>query len=275
MNRLLSAGALLALTTLGLPSLAQESHKATAPKLLTPEASLNLRSISDLQFSPDGSRLAFVVTEPAKAERRARHIWIYESQSSATRQFTFSAKSEFSPRWSPDGKQLAFLSDRDEQQQVYAMRTAGGEATARHARLEIELVGGLDRIGRMVRERAVELAVDHAQLEGQPREHRRHHEPAHAVRGIADHPDRRQHVEVHERVHMGDERRQEVAPLESDLIVYYEGANNFGPTSTLKIPDKWKRERPRLSSVDWGRRDTAPTAQNAPPSTTPPAAGAR
>ena len=130
MNRSLSAGALFALFVLAAPILAQESPKTTGPKLLTPEASLNLRSISDLQFSPDGNRLAFVITEPAKGERRARHIWIYEKQSGSIRQFTYSAKSESNPRWSPDGKQLAFLSDRDEQQQVYAMRADGGEASA-------------------------------------------------------------------------------------------------------------------------------------------------
>src|SRR5208283_4112804 len=33
-------------------------------------------------------------------------------------------------RWSPDGKQLAFLSNRDDQQQIYVMRTDGGEAAA-------------------------------------------------------------------------------------------------------------------------------------------------
>ena len=130
MNRFLSASALAALTALAMPVVAQEPPKANAPKLLTPEASLNLRSISDLQFSPDGNRMAFVVTEPAKGERRARHIWIYEKQSTSVRQFTYSAKSDFLPRWSPDGKQLAFLSDRDEHQQVYAVRADGGEASA-------------------------------------------------------------------------------------------------------------------------------------------------
>jgi dipeptidyl aminopeptidase/acylaminoacyl peptidase len=130
MNRFLSTGALLALIAMAVPVVAQEPTRANTPKLLTPEASLNLRNISDLQFSPDGNRVAFVVTEPAKGERRARHIWIYEKQSGAVRQFTFSAKSDFLPRWSPDGKQLAFLSDRDEQQQVYAMRSDGGEASA-------------------------------------------------------------------------------------------------------------------------------------------------
>src|SRR5713226_7560779 len=130
MNRSLSAGAMFTLSVLASPILAQESPRATGQELLTPEASLNLRSISDLQFSPDGNRLAFVVTEPAKGERRARHIWLYEKQSGSPRQFTYSAKSDFLPRWSPDGKQLAFLSDRDEQQQVYSMRANGGEASA-------------------------------------------------------------------------------------------------------------------------------------------------
>jgi len=130
MNGFLSAGALFALMAFVPPMLGQEPSKANTPKLLTPEASLNMRSISDLQFSPDGNRLAFVVTEPAKGERRARHIWIYEKLSASLRQFTYSAKSDFLPRWSPDGKQLAFLSDREDQQQIYAMRANGGEASA-------------------------------------------------------------------------------------------------------------------------------------------------
>src|SRR5258708_885937 len=92
-------------------------------KMLTVEGSLNLRTVADLQFSPDGGRLAFVVTEPAKGTERLRHVWIYERASGVARQFTFSAKSELAPRWSPvpsaspasagglraGGSQLAFL----------------------------------------------------------------------------------------------------------------------------------------------------------------------
>src|SRR6266403_2436100 len=130
MNRFFCVRARLTLAILVEPRFAQEALKADAAKLLTPEASLNLRTISDLQFSPDGTRLAFVVTEPSKGERRARHIWLYDKQSGSIRQFTYSAKTEISPRWSPDGKQLAFLSNRDDDQQIYVMRADGGEATA-------------------------------------------------------------------------------------------------------------------------------------------------
>src|ERR1700674_1370202 len=130
MNRSSCARALFTLAILVEPLFAQEALKADAAKLLNPEASLNLRTISDLQFSPDGTRLALVVSEPPKGERRARHIWLYDKQSGGIRQFTHSAKTETSPRWSPDGKQLAFLSDRDDEQQVHLMRADGGEASA-------------------------------------------------------------------------------------------------------------------------------------------------
>src|ERR1700686_3103140 len=127
-----SLGQLMLAVALIAPAVRGQTDPAAGKgKLLTPEASLNLRSISDLQFSPDGSRLAFVVTEPAKGTDRARHIWVYDKGAGATRQFTYSTKSESSPRWSPDGKQLAFLSNReDEQQQIYVMRTDAGEGLA-------------------------------------------------------------------------------------------------------------------------------------------------
>jgi dipeptidyl aminopeptidase/acylaminoacyl peptidase len=130
MNRFLLSSGLFGILTAAATIVAQEKPAADTAKLLTPETSLNLRSISDLQFSPDGARVAFIVAEPPKGERRARHIWLYDKKSGAVRQFTFSAKDETSPRWSPDGKQLAFLSNRDEQQQIYVMRADSGEAAA-------------------------------------------------------------------------------------------------------------------------------------------------
>ncbi|MGH9417962.1 MAG: S9 family peptidase [Terriglobales bacterium] len=104
---------------------------AFAPaQTLTPEQALNLRRPSDLEFSPSGLQLAFVVTEPPEATSSARHIWMLDIASRRVWQFTYSSKSASSPRWSPDGHSLAFLSNRDGDQQIYLMPFAGGEAHA-------------------------------------------------------------------------------------------------------------------------------------------------
>jgi dipeptidyl aminopeptidase/acylaminoacyl peptidase len=112
---------------------AQELASPAAPpakKVLSPETFLKLRNVQDPQFSPDGAHVAFVVSDPLSGEKRTRHIWLYEKGSNRARQLTFSEKSESSPRWSPDGQQLAFLSNRSEQQQIYVLRMEGGEAAA-------------------------------------------------------------------------------------------------------------------------------------------------
>jgi dipeptidyl aminopeptidase/acylaminoacyl peptidase len=101
---------------------------ATSFAQLKPEQTLNRRPISELRFSPDGSRLAFTVSEPPKGTTRSRHIWILEVATREVRQFTNSAKSEFAPRWSPDGRRFAFLSDREDSTQIYLFPVDGGEA---------------------------------------------------------------------------------------------------------------------------------------------------
>ena len=109
----------------------QEKKDTQESNILSPEDFLQLRGIQDPQFSPDGTRVVFVVTDPLTGQHRTRHIWVYDLLSKAARQFTYSEKSETSPRWSPDGKQLAFLSDRGgDQQQIFVMRVDGGEASA-------------------------------------------------------------------------------------------------------------------------------------------------
>ncbi|HEY7854858.1 MAG TPA: S9 family peptidase [Terriglobales bacterium] len=117
----------LSLTTAALViSLAAAAGAQSKP--VTPQQLLNLHQISDLRFSPDGARLAFVVSEPVKGTDHPRHIWLMDVASRRVRQFTYSAKSDDSPRWSPDGRYLAFLSNRDEGRQIYIMPMDGGDA---------------------------------------------------------------------------------------------------------------------------------------------------
>jgi dipeptidyl aminopeptidase/acylaminoacyl peptidase len=106
----------------------QQSGSSLAGKPLTPEALLSLRHLSSLEFSPDGARVAFVVAEPSKGDQRSSHIWIFDVSSGSFRQLTYSEKSESSPKWSPDGKSLAFLSNRDTNQQIYLLSMTGGDA---------------------------------------------------------------------------------------------------------------------------------------------------
>jgi len=94
------------------PAQSAATPAADQKKILSPESFLELRSVQDPQFSPDGSRVAFVASDPLKGEKRIRHIWLYDKKSGTARQLTFSEKSESWPRWSPDGKKLAFLSNR-------------------------------------------------------------------------------------------------------------------------------------------------------------------
>ena len=117
-----------ALLVMVVPAVAQTPTATAADTLLTSEMSLTLRRPTDLQFSPDGSRLAFVVQEPPEGTNRQRHIWMLDVRSRELRQFTQSAKSESSPRWSPDGSLLAFTSNRDGTNRLYLISMAGGEA---------------------------------------------------------------------------------------------------------------------------------------------------
>jgi dipeptidyl aminopeptidase/acylaminoacyl peptidase len=95
---------------------------------LTIDQAIDIRQPSDLQFSPDGKRVALTVQEPPAAKPAQRHIWVYDTASRELHQWTYSPKSESSPRWSPDGRTLAFVSDRGEGNQIWLLPATGGEA---------------------------------------------------------------------------------------------------------------------------------------------------
>jgi Tol biopolymer transport system component len=90
-----------------------------------------LRGVSDPQISADGRRVAFVVTTASEErDEYLSNIWVVPVEGGEPRRFTTGPTRDTHPRWSPDGRWLAFVSDRGpkKKSQLYAMSVDGGEA---------------------------------------------------------------------------------------------------------------------------------------------------
>lgn len=102
---------------------------AASTKAISFDDFIKIKRLSDVQISPDGRLIAFVVTVMDKeANKPNSDIWVVSSTGSNLRQLTLSPKVDYCPRWSPDGEKIAFISTRSGTPQVYLINLSGGEA---------------------------------------------------------------------------------------------------------------------------------------------------
>ncbi|MDT3424974.1 dipeptidyl aminopeptidase/acylaminoacyl peptidase [Paenibacillus forsythiae] len=89
-----------------------------------------LKSVVDPQVAPDGKKCLFVITEiDHENDTFSSNIYFTEiDQKSEPVQWTFGKHRNFSPRWSPDGQSIAFISGRSGKNQIFMINTSGGEA---------------------------------------------------------------------------------------------------------------------------------------------------
>jgi dipeptidyl aminopeptidase/acylaminoacyl peptidase len=87
---------------------------------------------SGVRLSPDGRQIVYAVQRiERKTEKKYANLWIAPADGGQPRQFTFGDQSDTNPHWSPDGSQIAFLSNRGNKEkppQVYLIPFNGGEA---------------------------------------------------------------------------------------------------------------------------------------------------
>src|SRR5262245_39771119 len=90
---------------------------------------LSLKRAGTPEISPDGRRVAYTVRDTNWDDNAYEtEIWIAEVESGRTYALTNAKKSSQSQAWSPDGSRLAFVSDRTDKRQIYAIDPRGGEA---------------------------------------------------------------------------------------------------------------------------------------------------
>ncbi|CAM3777363.1 S9 family peptidase [Mesobacillus thioparans] len=99
-------------------------------RLIKAEDLFELKSVTDPQFSPDGKKCVFVQTEMLeKKNDYASNLCIIDIENGGEpRQWTYGENRSQSPRWSPDGSKLAFVSNRSGKSQIFVLDSAGGEA---------------------------------------------------------------------------------------------------------------------------------------------------
>ena len=113
---------LVALTPLALPS-------AAGADVITFDSFISMGRVSDPQVSPDGRRVVFVVSwQDLDANGGNSDLYIVPISGGDVRRLTERPGSDTQPRFSPDGRSIAFTSSRSGTAQIWVLPVDGGEA---------------------------------------------------------------------------------------------------------------------------------------------------
>jgi dipeptidyl aminopeptidase/acylaminoacyl peptidase len=113
-----------------LPPASRAQTPPPTPRAITIDDYFQIREVTDPQLSPDGQWVAYSVsTSLLKGDKSESRIWTVPTASGEAVAMTSEGVSSSHPRWSPDGRFLAFLSARNEgKAQVWLLNRIGGEA---------------------------------------------------------------------------------------------------------------------------------------------------
>ena len=111
-----------------IPAATRAGAQEAVKRAITIDDLIAMHRLAEAELSPDGKWVAYTVATPDQNENRnATNLWMTPVAGGDAIQLTRTGK-DSSPKWSPDGKTIAFLSARAGEAQVYVLSMEGGEA---------------------------------------------------------------------------------------------------------------------------------------------------